>query len=77
MTGRTVFATLSWTHNFNSEQQQDHDFCNLLQEFAYAVDRQDRPMKDYCEHELKRMFRERKITPRRQRQANAPVDPDR
>lgn len=65
----------SWTYKLDSEQLEDHDFSNLLQEFAYAVQRQDRRMMEYCECELKRMFRERKAATRRP--SNALVKHDR
>jgi len=53
----TFSPAASWTYKTESEQAQEHDFSNLLAEFAYAVQRQDRMMINYCESELKRMFR--------------------
>lgn len=60
MTSTNSFsAAASWTYKPDSDQAQEHDFSNLLEEFAYAVQRQDRMMMEYCEGELKRMFREK------------------
>ena len=60
MTPRTAFSpAASWTHKLDSERLQEHDFTNLLQEFKYAVERQDRMMMEYCECELGRMYREK------------------
>ena len=50
----------SWTHKLDSERLEEHDFNNLIQEFRYAVERQDRMMMVYCEGELKRMYQERR-----------------
>ncbi len=66
MASKGFSPAASWTCKPESEQLQEHDFCNLLQEFRYAVQRQDPMMMEYCEAELKRMFRERKATARRQ-----------
>jgi hypothetical protein len=64
MHARSFTPARSWTCKPNSEQAREHDFSNLLEEFAYAVRRQDQMMMEYCESELKRMFRERKATAR-------------
>jgi hypothetical protein len=53
----------SWTCKPDSEQAQERDFSNLLEEFGYAIQRQDQAIMEYCESELKRMFRERKARP--------------
>ena len=53
----------------DSEQLQEHDFSNLIQEFGYAVQRQDRKLMEHCEHEMKRMFRERRAGTRRRSSA--------
>jgi len=55
----------SWTHKLNSEDKRDHDFNNLLLEFRYAVQRQDSTFAEYCERELRRMYRARR--PRKDR----------
>jgi len=61
MTPRTAFLpAASWTYKLDSEDRQMHDFSNLLLEFRYAVERQDRMMMEYCERELGRMYRETK-----------------
>ena len=57
---KAIFPAASWTHKLNSEEKQEHEYANLLQEFAYAVERQDGMMMQYCACELKRMFRERR-----------------
>jgi len=58
MTSTNTFSpAASWTYKLDSEQAQEHDFSNLLEEFGYAVHRQDRMLMEYCEGELKRMFR--------------------
>ena len=78
MTPRTTFVpAASWTHKLDSEAKEEHDFSNLIQEFAYAVQRQDRTMMAHCEGELKRMFQERRATTRRRRQSSALVTHDR
>lgn len=59
-TTKATFPAPSWTHRLNSEEKQEHEYSNLLQEFAYAVQRQDGMMMKYCVCELKRMFRERR-----------------
>jgi hypothetical protein len=59
MTNPFSFST-SWTHKLDSERLEEHDFNNLIQEFRYAVERQDRMMMVYCEGELKRMYQERR-----------------
>jgi len=60
-----------WTHKRDSEEQQDHDFCNLLQMLEYAVEQRDARVTLYCTSELKRLFRERAVTARRQLQSVA------
>jgi hypothetical protein len=66
MTPRAAFSpAASWTHKLDSEERQKHDFSNLLLEFKYAVERQDRMLMEYCECELGRMYRE-KGQPKRQ-----------
>jgi len=61
MAPRTAFfLSKSWTHKLDSERHEEHDFCNLLSEFRYAVQREDRMMMEFCERELWRMFRERR-----------------
>jgi len=63
MTPRTTFEpAASWPHKADSEEEQEQDFSNLLQQFGYAVQRQDGIMTKYCECELKRMFREKETT---------------
>jgi hypothetical protein len=57
---KAIFPAASWTHNLNSEEKLEHEFANLLQEFAYAVQRQDGTTMKYCACELKRVFRERR-----------------
>lgn len=57
---KAIFPAASGTHKLNSEEKQEHEFSNLVQEFAYAVQRQDGMMMKYCACELKRMFRERR-----------------
>jgi hypothetical protein len=59
-TTKATFPAASWTHKLNSEEKEEHEYSNLLQEFAYAVQRQDGMMMKYCVCELKRMFRERR-----------------
>jgi len=48
----------SWMHRPDPEAVREHDFANLLQDFRYAVEQQDRTMMDYCESELRSMYRE-------------------
>jgi hypothetical protein len=48
------YPAASWTHKLDSEKQQEHDFSNLLQEFGYALRRQDGKMIEYFECELRR-----------------------
>ena len=61
MIARMAFVPVSsWTHKLDSEKHEEHDFCNLLSEFRYAVQRQDRMMMEYCEHELWRMYSDRR-----------------
>jgi hypothetical protein len=68
MTPRTAFApAASWTHKLDSVEKQEHDFSNLLSELGYAVRRNDRAMMNYCEYELKRMFRDKKATVKRRK----------
>ena len=55
----------SWTYKRDSERLEDHDFCNWLQEFKYAVRSEDQMMMEYCESELMRMFREKRAGTRR------------
>jgi hypothetical protein len=55
----------SWTHKLDSEKQQEHDFSNLLQEFGYALRRQDGKLIEYFERELRRMYRDRRPQTRR------------
>ena len=56
----TVFCpAASWTYTLHSEDKQKHDFSNLVLEFRYAVERQDRMLMEYCECELWRMYREK------------------
>ena len=57
---KAIFPAAIWTHKLNSEEKQEHEFSNLLQEFVYAMQRQDGMVMKYCECELKRMFRERR-----------------
>jgi len=57
---KTISPAARWTHKLNSEEKQEHEYSNLLQEFAYAVQRQDGMMMKYCACEWKRMFRERR-----------------
>jgi hypothetical protein len=60
MTPTKAFSpAASWTHKLNSERAEEHDFSNLIVEFGFAVQRQDRMMMEYCEGELKRMFKAR------------------
>ena len=43
MIPRTAFSpTPSWMHTLDSEGRQNHDSSNLLLEFRYTVERQDR-----------------------------------
>jgi hypothetical protein len=49
----------SWTYRVDSEEKKKHDFSNLVLEFRYAVERQDRMMTEYCNSELERMYREK------------------
>ena len=61
MPPKTAFSlAASWTHKPDSEKQQEHDFSNLLQEFGYALRRQDGKMIEYFECELRRMYRDRR-----------------
>jgi hypothetical protein len=61
MSSKRVFTpATSWTAKLDYEHQQEHDFCNLVQEFFYAVTRQDQRIMEYCEAELKRMYRDRR-----------------
>ena len=53
-----VSPAASWTHRRDLQAVREHDFGNLLQDFRYAVEQQDRTMMDYCECELRLMFRE-------------------
>ncbi|HEY1219306.1 MAG: hypothetical protein ABSE42_16500 [Bryobacteraceae bacterium] len=57
---RAFFTAASWTHNLESEDKEEHDFNNLLLEFRYAVQRQDSMLFEYCERELRRMYRARR-----------------
>jgi len=57
---RAVSPAAGWTHKLDPEEKQEHEFSNLLQEFLYAVQRQDGMMTEYCACELKRMFRQRR-----------------
>ena len=60
MTPRAAFSpAASWTYKLDSDKKQKHDFSNLVQEFRYAVQQQDRMMMEYCESELERMYRGR------------------
>jgi hypothetical protein len=70
---RTMASGLpaTWTHKRDSEEQQDHDFCNLLQMLEHAVEQRDARMTLYCTCELKRLFRERAVTATRQLQSVA------
>ena len=52
-------------HKPDSEQQQEHDFSNLLQELGYALRRQDGRMVEHVECELRRMYRDRRQQKRR------------
>jgi hypothetical protein len=54
---RAVSPAAGWTHKLDLEGKQEHEFSNLLQEFLYAVQRQDGMLMEYCACELKRMFR--------------------
>ena len=56
----TVCPTASWTHKLDSEKRQEHDFSNLLQEFGYALRREDEKMIEHLESELRRMYRDRR-----------------
>jgi len=49
----------SWTYKLDSEAKREHDFNNLLLELCCAVERQDSMLIEYCEGELKRMYRAR------------------
>jgi hypothetical protein len=57
---KTFTTSASWSSWLDYEKQQEHDFCNLLQEFRYALLREDQKLIEYCESELKRMYRERR-----------------
>ena len=60
MTPKMAFSpAASWTQRLDPKERQKHDFSNLLLEFKYAVNRQDRMMMEYCECELQRMYREK------------------
>ena len=59
----------SWTYQRDCEEKQKHDFSNLLQEFGYAVERQDGAMMRYCSCELERMFLEWRATAGRRRRS--------
>jgi len=65
MSPKGFSPTASWTSNRNADRLEEHDFSNLLQDFKYAVGRDDQTMMEYCEGELMRMFREKKATSRR------------
>jgi len=66
MTPNAAFSTAaSWTHKLTSEMQQEHDFSNLLQEFGYALRRQDGKLIEHIEYELRRMYRDRRPQKRR------------
>ena len=54
-----------------SEEKQEHVFCNLLTEFENAVRQHDQVMATYCAGELTRIFRERATTATRRLQSNA------
>jgi hypothetical protein len=58
-TTKGTYPAVPWTHKLNSEEKQAREYSNLLQEFKYAVQRQDEMMMKYCTCELKRMFRDR------------------
>jgi hypothetical protein len=66
----------SWTHRQDSEEKQDHDFCNLLHEFEHAVQQEDGMMTSYCTGALKRLFRERGTTALRHMQSSAVAKQD-
>jgi hypothetical protein len=53
----TFSPAASWTHRPDAQAVREHDFSNLLQDLRYAVEQQDRSMIDYCECELKLMYR--------------------
>ena len=57
---KTFTPSVSWSSWLDYEKQQEHDFCNLLQEFRYAVMRKDQIVIEYCETQLKQMYRERR-----------------
>jgi hypothetical protein len=61
----------AWTHKRDSEEQQDHDFCNLLQMLEHAVEQRDARMTLFCTCELTRLFRERAVTSSRNMQSGA------
>ena len=61
----------TWTHKRDSEEQQDHDFCNLLEMLEQAVEQRDARITLYCTCELKRLFRERAVAVARQVQSAA------
>jgi hypothetical protein len=61
MTPRTHFApAASWTQKLDTVEKEEHDFSNLLAELGYAIRRNDMRMMSYCEHELRRMFRDKR-----------------
>jgi len=70
---RTVSPAAGWTRRLDSEERQEHEFSNLLQEFLYAVQRQDGMMVEYCARELKRMFRARRPRNKGHRQSSNPA----
>lgn len=70
---RAVSPAAGWMHKLDPEEKQEHEFSNLLQEFLYAVQRQDGMMTEYCAYELKRMFRERRPQNKGHRRTPSPA----
>jgi hypothetical protein len=61
-TEATVFSpAANWTQKLDSERLQEHNFANLVLEHRLAVERQDRQLIEYCECELGRMYRARRL----------------
>lgn len=53
MTSKEDVLSLQVGRNkLNSDKRQKHDFSNLVLEFRYAVERQDRMTMAYCEVKL-------------------------
>jgi hypothetical protein len=57
---KTSVRAVNLEDRCDRQQQEEHDFCNLLREFQWAIERQDRRMMDYCDSALKEMFWKRR-----------------